>query len=214
MLYYYFPNNDLFHYSFYKLYFIILVSNEENTQRILFQNCKFLTRAIALLSSTTNKEKQPHQIMNYGIILKCLNALRLYYQYVLLLCNDIHDKKILSMFYLKHYLDSHESWKSVQDLLIGITLEQQTNNGITVPTNADVQDNIPQDKEETKTSMIDLGSPYAIDLGFDVEKLLQLDRTKIQNDGEEQDDVEEEKEERNHGKKKKKKNKKKGKNKK
>jgi hypothetical protein len=140
-----YPENNMLHVQFYRLIHSLCITNHEPTLKVVVQKCKFLSRAIKICC-TLDKPCSTR-----GILLRCLNALRL------------HSESISPHSFLRHYLESHDGWKGTQDEINRMTIEQeQRGGGISVPT-------VTGDKSViTSKSDIDigLGSEFAISLGF------------------------------------------------
>lgn len=94
-----FPENNLFHIQYYRIFFSALRWNHEQTLRLFLQKSKFVTKAISAL-------RDPASPFPQGILLKCLNALRLQ-------CKCLGPKS-----YLRHYLESHDVWKSFKEQML------------------------------------------------------------------------------------------------
>jgi hypothetical protein len=140
-----YPENNLLHVQFYRLIHALCITNHEPTLKLLVQNCKFLSRAVKICCT------QDKPCSTRGILLRCLNALRL------------HSESISPHSFLRHYLESHDGWKAMQDEINRMTIEQeQRGGGIAVP-------NVAGDKNvATSKSDVDvgLGSLFAFSLGF------------------------------------------------
>lgn len=100
-----FPENDLYHIQYYRIFLAALRWNHEGTLRLFIQKSKFVTKAIKTLRNRKNTSSTPPPAP-HGVLLKCLNALRLQ-------CQSISSKS-----YLRHNLESHDVWKGFQDELI------------------------------------------------------------------------------------------------
>mmetsp|Transcript_31796 Transcript_31796/g.93361 ORF Transcript_31796/g.93361 Transcript_31796/m.93361 type:complete len:794 (+) Transcript_31796:49-2430(+) len=162
-----YPENNLYQIQFYRLLHSLCMTNHEDGLKVLVQKTKFVGRAIKAI-------KNDATVSNKGVLLRCLNALRL------------HSQSLSSHSFLRHYLDSHDGWKSYQATLRSNTIEQQRlGGGIPMPTltgpppgmmgMASLVDAInsnplltsEDDAEKSEELDIDLGSAYANDLGFD-----------------------------------------------
>mmetsp|Transcript_2272 Transcript_2272/g.3237 ORF Transcript_2272/g.3237 Transcript_2272/m.3237 type:complete len:829 (-) Transcript_2272:44-2530(-) len=142
-----YPENSLYGVQFFRMLHALCMTDHEKTMKLVIQKCKFLSRAI--------KEcKDQSSCSNRGVLLRCLNALRL------------HSQSVAPHSFLRHYLDSHDGWKAFEDDLKKMTLEQQLpGGGIAVP--KVVNNQISSTGVVPVTELdIDLGSPYAADLGF------------------------------------------------
>lgn len=149
-----FPENNMLQVQFYRLIHALCMTNHEPTLKLVVQKCKFLSRAI----KTCSAKVAP--CSTRGVLLRCLNALRL------------HSQSISPHSFLRHYLESHDGWKGFQEELTRMTLEQQQRGGgIPVPA--------AQGEEGVVTAQsdidIDLGSAFAVELGFasDVEMYVE-----------------------------------------
>ncbi len=93
-----YPENSLYGVQFFRMLHALCMTNHEKTLKLVIQKCKFLSRAI--------KEcKNQSSCSNRGVLLRCLNAMRL------------HSQSIGPNSFLKHYLDSHDGWKTFEDEL-------------------------------------------------------------------------------------------------
>jgi hypothetical protein len=90
-----YPENNMYQIQFYRMLHAALKANHETTLKLVIQKCKFVSRAITGQGMTQLG----------GVLLRCLNALRL--------CRDSLPPKA----FLRHYLDSHDGWKSNLDTL-------------------------------------------------------------------------------------------------
>ncbi len=90
-----YPENSLYGIQFYRILHAICMANHEKTLKIVVQKCKFLSKAI---KECKNKSSGS----NRGVLLKCLNALRL------------HSQSIGPHCFLRHYFDSHDGWKAFE----------------------------------------------------------------------------------------------------
>merc|ERR1712127_630543 len=146
-----FPENDLYHVQYYRIFFTAIRSNLESTLRLLIQKSKFVTKAISAIKNKKN-HILPSSPVPIGILSKCLNALRL-------LCQCSSPKA-----YLRHYLESHDVWKGYQEQLIQETIHQERPGfGLTIP---NPQSNLSTQLDVQADFSIDLGSKYALRLGF------------------------------------------------
>ena len=149
-----YPENNMLQVQFYRLIHALCVTNHEQTLKLVVQKCKFLSKAI----KTCSAKVAP--CSTRGVLLRCLNALRL------------HSQSISPHSFLRHYLESHDGWKDFQDELTRMTLEQQQRGGgIAVPISQGEQGVImPQSEID-----INLGSAFAAELGFasDIESYLE-----------------------------------------
>ena len=167
-----YPENNLYQIQFYRLLHSLCMTNHEDGLKVLVQKTKFVGRAIKAI-------KNDATVSNKGVLLRCLNALRL------------HSQSLSSHSFLRHYLDSHDGWKSYQETLRSTTIEQQRlGGGIPMPTfngpppgmgmgmaglvdaiNSNpllaAEDDADNSGKENDDIDIDLGSVYANDLGFD-----------------------------------------------
>ena len=94
-----YPENSMYGVQFYKMLHGICMTNHEKTLKIVVQKCKFLSRAIKECKKQSSGSTR-------GVLIKCLNALRL------------HSMSIPPHSFLRHYLDSHDGWKEFEDQLI------------------------------------------------------------------------------------------------
>lgn len=177
-----YSENNMLQFQFYRLIHSICITNHEATLKLLVQKCKFLSRAIKVC-------KDPCPCSTKGILLRSLNALRL------------HSQSISTHSFLRHYMDSHDGWKSYKDELVKVTMnQQQKGGGIAVPSGTG--------KEcvtfKVESINIDLGSQYATEMGFG-----GIDMYDDLNDEAFNDDIAESNSSPSHKKKKKKKSKKK-----
>lgn len=139
-----YSENNMLQFQFYRLIHSLCITNHEATLKLLVQKCKFLSRAIKVCSD-------PSPCSTKGILLSSLNALRL------------HSQSISSHSFLRHYMDSHDGWKSYREELVKVTMDQQQKGGgIAVP-NGTGKESITFKVESIN---IDLGSQYATEMGF------------------------------------------------
>lgn len=139
-----YSENNMLQFQFYRLIHAICITNHEATLKLLVQKCKFLSRAIKVC-------RDPCPCSTKGILLRSLNALRL------------HSQSISSHSFLRHYMDSHDGWKSYKDELVKVTMnQQQKGGGIAVPSGAG-RESVTFTVESIN---IDLGSQYASEMGF------------------------------------------------
>jgi hypothetical protein len=94
-----YPENNMYQYQFYRLIHGLCATNHEKTLKLVVQKCKFLSKAIKICSA----KSEPSSAR--GVLLRCLNALRL------------HSQSISTHSFLRHYLESHDGWKNFQDEL-------------------------------------------------------------------------------------------------
>jgi len=161
-----YPENNMFHVQFYRLIHTLCITNHEPTLKLVVQKCKLLSRALKVCCS------QDRPCSTRGILLQCLNALRL------------HSESLSPNSFLRHYLESHDGWKAMKDEIKRMTMEQeQRGGGIAVP-------NVMGDTSvATSVSDVDigLGSPLAISLGFPVHikpyNMTEKDESITNNDG-------------------------------
>ena len=149
-----FPENNMLQVQFYRLIHALCMTNHEPTLKLLVQKCKFLSRAIKSCSAKVAP------CSTRGVLLRCLNALRL------------HSQSISPHSFLRHYLESHDGWKGFQEELTRMTLEQQQRGGgIPVPA-AQGEEGVVMAQSDID---IDLGSAFAMELGFasDVEMYVE-----------------------------------------
>ena len=90
-----YPENSLYGIQFYRILHAICMTNHEKTLKIVVQKCKFLSKAIKECKNKISRS-------NRGVLLKCLNALRL------------HSQSIGPYCFLRHYFDSHDGWKAFE----------------------------------------------------------------------------------------------------
>eukprot|EP01118_Nematostelium_gracile_P013660 TRINITY_DN5190_c0_g1_i1.p1 TRINITY_DN5190_c0_g1~~TRINITY_DN5190_c0_g1_i1.p1 ORF type:complete len:642 (+),score=169.38 TRINITY_DN5190_c0_g1_i1:118-2043(+) len=141
-----YSHNNLYHSLFYKMIQIMVRENHLESQQALLKQYKFLSRII-------EHYRAPEQTDARGFILLIANTLRL--------GADLQN----STGWLKHYLASHDPWKSFLPILRHDTeMQLKRYNDIT-------SDMIDEDDEEggDEDLDIDLGSNYARSLGFEDE---------------------------------------------
>lgn len=139
-----YPENNMLQVQFYRLIHALCATNHEATLKLVVQKCKFVSRAI----KECKLESLPS---TRGVLLRCLNALRL------------HSQSISPNSFLRHYLESHDGWKGFLETLRKTTLEhERKGGGIAVPLS--MGDDIKITAHEDIN--IDLGSSFAADLGF------------------------------------------------
>ena len=163
-----YPENNLYQIQFYRLLHSLCMTNHEDGLKVLVQKTKFVGRAIKAI-------KNDATVSNKGVLLRCLNALRL------------HSQSLSTHSFLRHYLDSHDGWKSYHETLRSTTIEQQRlGGGIPMPpangfmpgmgmaglvdainSNPLLASDGEGNSKENEDIDIDLGSAYANDLGFD-----------------------------------------------
>jgi len=163
-----YPENNLYQIQFYRLLHSLCMTNHEDGLKVLVQKTKLIGRAIKAIESDAAVSSTK------GILLRCLNALRL------------HSQSLSAHSFLRHYLDSHDGWKSYQVTLRKTTMEQQRlGGGIPLPTATggpmagmgmaglvDAINSNPLLASDDETNGggiidVDLGSAFANDLGFD-----------------------------------------------
>ena len=163
-----YPENNLYQIQFYRLLHSLCMTNHEDGLKVLVQKTKFVGRAIKAI-------KNDATVSNKGVLLRCLNALRL------------HSQSLSTHSFLRHYLDSHDGWKSYQETLRSTTIEQQRlGGGIPMPpangfmpgmgmaglvdainSNPLLASDDERNGKENDEFDIDVGSAFANDLGFD-----------------------------------------------
>jgi hypothetical protein len=89
-----YPENSMYGVQFFRMIHALCMTNHEKTLKIVVQKCKFLSKAI--------KECKKPSGSNRGVLLRCLNALRL------------HSLSVGPHSFLRHYLDSHDGWKAFE----------------------------------------------------------------------------------------------------
>mmetsp|Transcript_16860 Transcript_16860/g.24749 ORF Transcript_16860/g.24749 Transcript_16860/m.24749 type:complete len:707 (+) Transcript_16860:188-2308(+) len=157
-----YPENNLFQFQFYRMLHSLCVTNHESTLKLVVQKYKFLSKAIKICKVKTSPAS------TRGVLLRCLNALRL------------HSQTLSPNSFLRHYLDSHDGWKDFQTELKAMTIEQQKpGGGIAVP-NGVLQGAATATPQATID--VDLGSAFAAELGFPP-KCQIYDETKDVNNG-------------------------------
>ena len=105
-----YPENNMFQIQFYRLFRTLCVTNHERALKVVVQRSKFVARAIrGILGDAT--------LSSRGVLLRCLNALRLLSQ------------SLPPSSFVRHYLDSHDGWKGFLDQLRSTTVEQQREGG-------------------------------------------------------------------------------------
>eukprot|EP01083_Nonionella_stella_P193221 713866_1 len=143
----------------------LCVTNHESTLKLVVQKYKFLSKAIKICKVKTSPAS------TRGVLLRCLNALRL------------HSQTLSPTSFLRHYLDSHDGWKDFQKELKAMTIEQQKpGGGIAVP-NGVLQGAATATPQATID--VDLGSAFAAELGFPP-KCQIYDETKDVHNGKEE----------------------------
>ena len=90
-----YPENNLYQIQFYRLLHALCMTNHEASLKMVVQKSKFVSRAIS-----TCKDSNCTSL--YGVLLRCLNALRL------------HSQSLSPRSFLRNYLDSHDGWKDFQ----------------------------------------------------------------------------------------------------
>lgn len=133
-----YPENTLYHFQFIRLFKAICMEHHEGSLRLVLQKLKFVSRAVKTCSSVL-------LCANRGALLVCLNVLRL------------RSHSLAPSAFLCQFLKSHDAWKGFQEELLRMTLEQERR-GHPVPS-----------KESCfgEPISVDLGSTYAVQLGFD-----------------------------------------------
>mmetsp|Transcript_26000 Transcript_26000/g.38117 ORF Transcript_26000/g.38117 Transcript_26000/m.38117 type:complete len:255 (+) Transcript_26000:51-815(+) len=146
-----YPENNMYQIQFYRLLHSVCAANHEPTLKVLVQKTKFVGRAIDACELPSSDRPS-----NYGVLLRCLNALRL------------RSQSLPPQSFLYHYLDSHDKWKAFEDTLRRITIEQQIpGGGVAVPNiNGEVINPVSSDGRQSPDINIDLGSVFATELGF------------------------------------------------
>ncbi|KAG7352781.1 hypothetical protein IV203_008829 [Nitzschia inconspicua] len=124
-----YPNNDFYGILFFEMFRSAVLEHHEATLRVILQKAKFLTRSVKTVVSGGPLT---------GVLLNCLNLLRL--RALSLAQNE----------FLPQYLNSHDGWKEHCDVIIQMTIKQQT----------------PIKGDGTVPS-IGLGSKYSQQLGLD-----------------------------------------------
>ena len=139
-----YPENNMFQNQFYRLLLALCLSNHEPSLKLVLQKSKFISRALSVFQNPKRNASVR------GVIIRCLNALRL------------SSQSLSSQSFLRHFLDSHDQWKSFQSELIRLTTEQVIpGGGFTVPsTNGLISDHLN----------LDLGGAFAVELGFPLSK--------------------------------------------
>mmetsp|Transcript_27251 Transcript_27251/g.65257 ORF Transcript_27251/g.65257 Transcript_27251/m.65257 type:complete len:729 (+) Transcript_27251:145-2331(+) len=128
-----YPHTDFYAIIFFDMLQAVCVEHHEATLRVILQKSKFVSRAIKSLET-------PNDPL-HGILLQCLNLLRL------------RSQSLPPGAFLPQYLNSHDGWKGFVDKLIERTIIQQT------PIK-------PVDGNKMRAVDIGLGSEYAKDLGL------------------------------------------------
>ena len=96
-----YPENSMYQFQFYRLLHALCRTNHEPTLKLVVQRCKFLSRAIRAFRGGVVDSGAATS--NRGVLLRCLNALRL------------HSQSLSQHSFLRHYLESHDGWKVFQD---------------------------------------------------------------------------------------------------
>jgi len=136
-----YPENSMYGVQFLRMLHALCMTNHEKTLKLVVQKCKFLSRAI---------KDCKREGSNRGVLLRCLNVLRL------------HSQSIGPHSFLRHYLDSHDGWREYETDLKQLTSEQQLpGGGIAVPTDVNNQETIHYSVLD-----LDLGSAFALEIGF------------------------------------------------
>lgn len=139
-----YPENNMFQIQFYRLLLALCLSNHEPTLKLVVQKSKFISRSLSIFQNSKRNSSVR------GVLIKCLNVLRL------------SSQSLSSQSFLRHFLDSHDQWKMFQSELMRLTMEQVIpGGGFSVPsTNGGTSDYFN----------LDLGSPFAVELGFPLSK--------------------------------------------
>ena len=98
-----YPENSMYQFQFYRLLHALCRTNHEPTLKLVVQRCKFLSRAIRACRGGVLDNGTLTAASNRGVLLRCLNALRL------------HSQSLSQHSFLRHYLESHDGWKDFQD---------------------------------------------------------------------------------------------------
>jgi len=99
-----YPENNLFHFQFIRLFRAIVLEHHEPTLRLVLQKAKFVSRSVRAC-----KEGGPLR----GVLIQCLNLLRL------------RSQSLPASAFLRQFLFSHDGWKAYQDSLLQITMTQR-----------------------------------------------------------------------------------------
>ena len=91
-----YPENNLYHVQFLRMFQAISLEHHEATLRLVLQKAKFVSRAVR-----TCKAGGPLR----GILLTCLNCLRL------------RSQSLPPRAFLRQFLESHDAWKDFQGAL-------------------------------------------------------------------------------------------------
>jgi len=136
-----YPENNMFQNQFYRLLLAICLSNHESTLKLVVQKSKFISRSLSIFQNFKRNSSVR------GVLIKCLNVLRL------------SSQSLTSQSFLRHFLDSHDQWKLFQSELIRLTMEQLIPRGGALVSSSSVD-----------YFNLDLGSPFAIEIGFPLSK--------------------------------------------
>jgi hypothetical protein len=92
-----YPENNLYHFQFIRLFRAVVIEHHEPTLRLVLQKTKFVSRGVR-----TCKVGGPIR----GVLLECLNMLRL------------RSQSLPPSAFLRQFLYSHDGWKAFQEPLI------------------------------------------------------------------------------------------------
>jgi hypothetical protein len=139
-----YPENNMFQNQFFRLLLALCLSNHEPSLKVVVQKSKFISRSLPMFQNPKRKASVR------GVLIRCLNALRLASQ------------TLSPQSFLRHFLESHDQWKSFQVELTRLTMEQVIPGGGFVVPSAVVGNSDHHD--------LDLGGSFAVDLGFPITK--------------------------------------------
>jgi len=132
-----FSHNNLYHGLFYRIFWTLIRFNQPETLKVLLVKYKFLSRILEHYKSTDSSSSR-------GYILQMCNVLRL--------AADLQPSGLI----LRQYLASHDQWKQLLPIIRIDTLLQIKK-----------YSDISSSEEDVEGEGIDLGSPYALSLGFE-----------------------------------------------
>jgi hypothetical protein len=93
-----YPENNLYHVQFLRMFQAICLEHHEATLRLVLQKSKFVARAVRICKTAIGKTGGPLR----GVLLTCLNCLRL------------RSQSLPPRAFLRQFLESHDAWKDFQ----------------------------------------------------------------------------------------------------
>jgi hypothetical protein len=93
-----YPENNLYHVQFLRMFQAICLEHHEATLRVVLQKSKFVARAVRTCKTAVGKSGGPL----LGVLLICLNCLRL------------RSQSLPPRAFLRQFLESHDAWKDFQ----------------------------------------------------------------------------------------------------